>query len=199
MKILGVCASPRKEKSTHAALQAALQAAAAVPEIETELIELAGKKFGGCLACGKCMKELTCSQDDDFTALLPTLADPALAGLIIASPVYFGGMTAQCKAFIDRCVPLRRNGFRLADKVGGAIAVGGVRNGGQELTISSIHAAMLVWDMVVVSDGRPTSHFGGTGFSGLQGGIESDEFGLATARGLGDRVARLAAKLHHQG
>lgn len=196
MKILGICASPRKKQTTYAMLEAALNAAAEVEGVETELIELAGKKFGGCLACGKCMKELTCSQDDDFKPLLPRLADPAVAGLIIASPVYFGGMTGQCKAFIDRCVPLRRNGFLLAEKVGGAIAVGGVRNGGQELTIQAIHAAMLVWDMTVVSDGKPTAHFGGTGFSALEGGIAADEFGLTTARSLGGRVARLAAKLY---
>lgn len=195
MKVLGICASPRKGQNTFKALQTSLAAAAETPGIETELIEIADLKFGGCIACGQCVKELTCSQDDDFTALLPRLAADDVAGVIVASPVYFGGMTGQCKSFLDRCVPLRRNGFLWANKVGGAMAVGGVRNGGQELTIQSIHAAMLVWDMVVVSEGQPTAHFGATGFSGQKGGIEADEFGLATATNLGRRVGSLAAKL----
>ena len=84
----------------------------------------------------------------------------------MATPVYMGSMTSQGKAFLDRCVSLRRNGFLLRNKVGGVIAVGGVRNGGQSLTIQAVQAALLVQDMVIVSDGRPTAHFGGTVWSG---------------------------------
>jgi multimeric flavodoxin WrbA len=91
---------------------------------------------------------------------------------------------------------LRRNGFRFRNKVGGVIAVGGVRNGGQELTIQAVQAALLVWDMVVVSDGQPTSHFGGTVWSSHPDGVKGDTFGLQTVRNLGKRVAELAHKLH---
>jgi multimeric flavodoxin WrbA len=196
MKILGVCASPRKRKTSHDALSAALESARDfVPGVETHLVELAGQKLNGCLACGKCLKEFRCSQDDYMSELLPLLTQEDLGGIIISSPVYLGCMTAQAKAFLDRCVPLRRNGFLLRNKVGGAVAVGGVRNGGQSLVLQQIHAAMLVQDMIVVSDGQPTSHFGGTGFSGMEGGMKSDEFGLATAAGVGRRVAEVAAKL----
>jgi multimeric flavodoxin WrbA len=90
----------------------------------------------------------------------------------------------------------RRNGFLLRDKVGGVIAVGGVRNGGQELTIQMVQAAMLVQDMIVVSEGKPTSHYGATLWSGHPDGIEKDTFGLETARNLGKRVAEVAAKMH---
>ena len=196
MKILGVCASPRKGQTSYVALNMALQAAQdAAPEVETQLVELAGKQVNGCLACGKCLKEIRCSQDDYMAELLPLLMQKDLGGIIVSSPVYLGCMTAQAKAFLDRCVPLRRNGFLLRDKVGGAIAVGGVRNGGQSLVMQQIHAAMLVHDMIVVGDGAPTSHFGGSGFSGMQGGMKSDEFGLSTAAGLGKRVAEVAAKI----
>jgi multimeric flavodoxin WrbA len=196
MKILGVCASPRKGQTCFAALETALAAAQeAVPGVETELVELAGKQLNGCVACGKCMKKITCSQDDYMGELMPLLMDKDLGGIILASPVYLGGMTSQAKAFLDRCVPLRRNGYLLSNKVGGAIAVGGMRNGGQTVTLQQIHASMLVHDMVVVSDGQPFSHFGGTGFSGMEGGIKSDEFGLATSANVGRRVAGVAAKL----
>lgn len=196
MKILGVCASPRKGQTSFVALEAALNAAReATPGVETQLVELAGQQVNGCLACGKCTKKVTCSQDDYMGELLPLLMQKDLGGLILASPVYLGCMTSQAKAFLDRCVPLRRNGFLLRNKVGGAIAVGGMRNGGQSLVLQQIHAAMLVQDMVVVSDGQPTSHFGGTGFSGMEGGMKADEFGLATATNLGRRVVEVAAKL----
>jgi len=197
MKIVGISCSPRKGKSTKYALEVCLQAVKeSVPGGETTLIELSEMKINGCIACGKCMKVLECSQEDDFVKMIPTLSDPELAGLVVATPVYFGSMTSQCKAFLDRCVMFRRNGFLLRDKVGGVIAVGGFRSGGQELTIQSVHAAMLVQDMVVVSEGRPTSHYGATLWSGHPDGIEKDTFGLETARNLGKRVAEVAAKMH---
>ena len=197
MKIVGISCSPRKGKSTKYALDVCLQAVKEmVPDIETLLIELSEMKMNGCLSCGKCMKVLECSQEDDFIKMIPILSDSELAGLVVATPVYFGSMTSQCKAFLDRCVMFRRNGFLLRNKVGGVIAVGGVRNGGQELAIQSVQAAMLVQDMVVVSEGRPTSHYGATLWSGHPDGIEKDTFGLETARNLGKRVAEVAVKMH---
>jgi multimeric flavodoxin WrbA len=197
MKIVGISCSPRKGKSTKFALDVCLQAVKeTVPDVETMLIELSDMKMNGCLACGKCMKVLECSQEDDFPKMIPILSDPELAGLVIATPVYFGSMTSQCKAFLDRCVIFRRNGFLLRNKVGGVVAVGGVRNGGQELAIQAVQAAMLVQDMVIVSEGRPTSHYGATLWSGHPDGIEKDAFGLETARNLGKRVAEVTARMH---
>lgn len=197
MKIVGISCSPRKGKSTKVALDACLQAVKeTAPDAETMLIELSELKMNGCVACGKCMKVLECSQEDDFAKMIPILSDPALAGLVVATPVYFGSMTSQCKAFLDRCVMFRRNGFLLRDKVGGVIAVGMVRNGGQELAIQAVQGAMLIQDMVVVSEGRPTSHYGATLWSGHPDGIEKDTFGLETARSLGKRVAEVAARMH---
>ena len=128
------------------------------------------------------MKVLECSQEDDFAKMIPILSDKGLAGLMVATPVYLGSMTSQYKAFLGRCVMFRRNGFLLRNKVGGVIAVGGFRNGGQELTIQAVQAAMLVQDMVVVSEGRPTSHYGATLWSGHPDGIEKDMLGLETAQ-----------------
>jgi len=197
MKVVGISGSPRKGKSTFYALETCLQAAKeAASGVETILIELSEMKINGCIACGKCMKVLECSQEDDFVKMIPILSDSELAALVIATPVYFGSMTSQCKAFLDRCVMFRRNGFLLRNKVGGVIAVGGVRNGGQELAIQAVQAAMLVQDMVVVSEGRPTSHYGATLWSGHPDGIEKDTFGLETARNLGKRVAEVAGRMH---
>ena len=197
MKIVGISCSPRKGKSTRYALEVCLQAVKeTVQEAETMLIEIAEMKINGCIACGKCTKVLECSQEDDFVKMIPIFSDSELAGLVVATPVYFGSMTSQCKAFLDRCVMFRRNGFLLQNKVGGVSAGGGFRSGGQELTIQSVHTAMLVQDMVVVSEGRPTSHYGATLWSGHPDGIEKDTFGLETARSLGKRVAEVAAKMH---
>ncbi|MBP7934277.1 MAG: flavodoxin family protein [Phycisphaerae bacterium] len=118
-----------------------------------------------------------------------------LAGMIIGTPVYFGSVTAQCRAFLDRCAMFRRNGWVFRDRISGVLAVGGVRNGGQELAIQVVQAAMQCHDMICVSDERPTAHSGATVLSGGEGGVEGDDFGLQTARHLGERVAELAIRL----
>jgi multimeric flavodoxin WrbA len=75
------------------------------------------------------------------------------------------------------------------------IAVGGFRNGGQELTILAVQAAMMIQNMIIVGDNRPTAHFGGSGWSGHPGGIEQDSVGLETVRHLGKRVAEVAVTM----
>jgi len=196
MKIVGISCSPRKEKTTRQALEVSLRAAREKIEgVETVVIDLAGKNINGCIACGKCKKELGCSQEDDFIELIPILSDPDIAGMIVATPVYFQCMSSQCKAFLDRAVMFRRNGFLFGNRVGGVLAVGAFRNGGQELTIQSVHAAMLCQDMVIVSDGKPNAHLGGTLVSDSEGKIDDDKYGLESARNVGTRLAEVAAKI----
>jgi len=195
MKILGICCSPRKGRETFKAMEVCLAAAREVDErIDTELVELAGKTIAPCIACNICSEGLVCGIDDDFGELIPILADEAVAGVIVGTPVYFGSMTAQCKALLDRCVVLRRNGWLLRDKICGVLAVGGVRHGGQELTLQVVRAAMLCHDMICVGDGRPSGHFGAALYSGGEGGVETDEEGLETARNLGRRVGQVALR-----
>jgi len=193
IKIVAVCASPRKGKTTTAGLRICLEAAKAVdPEhIETELIELAGLKIDGNLAAGIPLEP---GQKDDFDSLVPRLSDPTVAGIILGTPVYFGNMSSLCKAFLDRCIVFRKN-FGLSNKVGGVLAVGGARNGGQEQTLRSVQAALFGQEMILVGDGRPTSHCGATLWNNGKDDIGQEEPGIATAKNLGRRVAEVARRL----
>ena len=196
MKILGINCSPRKGKTTFYALDQCLEAARKEQAgLETEIIELGGMDIHGCCACGHCKEKLKCSIDDDFAGIIPKLCDDEIKGIIIGTPVYFGTMASQCKAFLDRTVMFRRNGFLFRNKVGAVLAVGGVRNGGQELTLQAVQAAMLCHDMIVIGDGMKTAHFGASLYSGIDGGIENDEIGLITARNLGRRMAGIISML----
>lgn len=198
MKIIGISGSPRKEKSTNFLLSQCLGEVAETAEkigrkIETELVDLARLKMDGCISCDACKKGVLCSQKDDFQGLIEKFADPEVVGIIVATPVYMGSMTSQTKAFLDRSVIYRRNGFMFRDKLGGAIAVGGSRNGGQELTLQGVHAAMMIHDMIIVGDG---DHFGGAAWGNHPDGYEADATGIATARKLGKRMAEVACKLN---
>lgn len=185
LKILGISCSPRKGMTTAKAVQTALDAAKSVnPRITVELIDLGGLSFSGYSPT---------PPKDDFTAILPKLQDPTVVGLIIGSPSYFRGLSALCKAFIERCAPLREPKMLLDGKPLGVIATGAFRNGGQELVIEQIQVAMLCFGMIPVG-GRPPAFQGGT-VNSTKDSIETDELGLTTARNTGLRVADLALRL----
>lgn len=191
VKIVGVACSPRKGKTTAQALAICLEAAkAAAPEgIDVELIELAELEIPGAPAAGIPLRP---GQEDDFPEIVDKLTDRNVAGIIVGTPVYFGSMTYLCKAFLDRCIAMRVRKFALVDKVGGVVAVGGVRNGGQELTILGVQTALQCQEMLVVGDGRPTGHWGATVWNNGKDDISQDEFGVATLKNLGRRVAEVA-------
>jgi len=192
IKILAISTSPRKGKTTAAGLKICLEAAKAVdPErIETELIELADLSIPGGPSAGL---PLAPGEKDDFPALLPKLTDPKVAGILIGTPVYFGNMSYLCAAFLDRCMVLRKS-FAWSNKVGGVLAVGGARNGGQEQTLRAVHTALFGQEMVLVGDGRPTAHCGATLWNNKDD-ISQDEMGIATAKNLGRRVAEVARRM----
>jgi len=187
IKIIGLSCSPREGKTTAAALQVCLDAAKAVgPNVEVELIELAGRNIP--------VFDPAAPGSADFDQVAAKLTDPKVAGVIVGTPVYFGNMTSLAKAFLDQCMACRKKNLALANKVAGVLAVGGVRNGGQELAIAGVQAALMCQEMILVGDGRPTAHTGATLWN--QGDdISQDEFGLSTAKNLGRRVAEVALRL----
>jgi multimeric flavodoxin WrbA len=185
VRILGVACSPRKGMTTAKAVQIALEAAKAFsPRIAIELVDLGGLRIAGYSPTPPA---------DDFGAILPKLQDPALGGLIIGSPSYFRGLSSLCKAFIERCAPLREPTMVLANKPVGGVAVGAFRNGGQELTIEQIQAAMLCFGMIPVGGNPPA--FQSATVLATKDDISGDTLGLDTARKLGARVAEVAVRL----
>jgi len=191
--IVGVSCSPRKGKTTSTAVQEALKVAKEVDaRIETELLDLGWmeiKGWSGGAKPGEAAKIV-----DDFPLIEPTLRDPRLGGLIIGSPVYFRNMSSLCMAFLERCAVLRKPKLLLADKPVGVVAVGAYRNGGQELVIEQIQAAMLCHEVMCVG-GKPSAHQGATLWNAYKDDITKDEFGMDSARKVGIRVAEAALKL----
>lgn len=185
LRILGVACSPRKGMTTAKAVQAALDAAKSVdPRIQVELIDLGGLSIAGY------SPKLP---EDDFAAILPKLQDPELGGLIIGSPSYFRSMSSLCKAFIERCAPLREPRMVLANKPVGVVAVGAYRNGGQEMIIEQIQTAMLCFRMVAVGGNAPA--FQGATVLSTKDDISGDSLGLDTGMKLGAHVAEMALRL----
>jgi multimeric flavodoxin WrbA len=160
--ILGVCGSPRKQ-TTEFVLHEALRMLDK-DGFETEFFTVRGKNIGFCQHCDYCLRNKECKLKDDMYLVYPLFerAD----GLIFATPVYNGGMSAQTKTIMDRCRALLakdRNVFR--GKVGMAIAVGGDRMGGQELAIQQIITFYILNGAIPVSGGAFGANLGATFWS----------------------------------
>jgi multimeric flavodoxin WrbA len=103
-------------------------------------------------------------------------------------------MSALCKAFLERLAVLRKPKLLLADVPVGVLSVGAYRNGGQELVIEQIQAALLCHEVMVVG-GKPRAHQGATLWNNYNDDIMKDEFGIESAKRLGERVAEAALRL----
>lgn len=174
MFVVGISASPRKNGNSERILNFALEELKKRGH-ETEEIFLSETDIDPCIACGKCGEKGKCANDENASYVNNILRHAD--GILTVTPVYFGSMSAQMKAFCDKTLPLRRGGFLLKGKLGGAIAVGKSRNGGQELAVKDIHSWMLIHGMHVVGD---NSHFGGTVVSEF----EYDTIGKETVQGV---------------
>ncbi len=68
---------------------------------ETETVRLNSLQYKGCQACNRCKTKLAkCAVDDDLAAVLEWMREADL--LVLATPVYYGDVSAQLKGFIDR-------------------------------------------------------------------------------------------------
>ncbi len=68
--------------------------------VEAEVIRLRELRITPCQACDACAETGRCIIGDDMQLLYPKIQYSK--GLVLLSPVYFGGLSAQMKAFIDR-------------------------------------------------------------------------------------------------
>ncbi|MBN2518445.1 MAG: flavodoxin family protein [Candidatus Altiarchaeota archaeon] len=155
---------------------------------KTDFLNLWAKEIKPCLDCGVC-KTGDCPISDDMNSILGLMEKAD--GIIIGSPVYFGSVSSHISLLFERSLPARRHDFRLRNKVGGGIAVGGSKNGGQEFVLRTITNFFTLHDMVVVGDSMPTAHFGGAAQGRNTGDASKDEDGVATVKNLGKKVAEV--------
>ena len=102
MKVLGIVGSPRKDGNCDVLVKEFLDAA----DAQTDYVFLNEEDLAGCNACMGCV-EGDCIIDDDGNEIIAKLLDADV--LVFASPIYYGQMTAQAKAFVDRFYQVSRN------------------------------------------------------------------------------------------
>jgi multimeric flavodoxin WrbA len=101
MKIISLLGSPRGLRGNTGRLLRLVQDGAEAAGVQTETLVVDSDLVKPCLGCDTCHKKGVCPQDDGFEDLKDRIM--AADGIILASPNYINSVSAQLKAFLDRC------------------------------------------------------------------------------------------------
>jgi multimeric flavodoxin WrbA len=189
MKVIAINGSPRKKGNT-AALLNKLTSKLEAEGIETETINIGGKKVRGCTACMKCFenKNSQCVFDDDIINECIMKMKEA-DGIVIGSPTYFADVNTETKALIDRAgfVSLANDSF-FSRKVGAAVVA--VRRAGAVHAYDTINHLFGITNMFTVG-----SSYWNIGVGLNPGDVNDDAEGMQTMDNLASNMAWLLKKI----
>lgn len=130
MRVLAIMGSPRIRGNTDLLLDEFLKGAQS-EGAETEKIIVDKLKISPCKEYNACLRDGNCAIRDDMDDIYPKLLDADV--VIVASPMFFYGLTSQTKALIDRCQALWARKYILkqsppdSGRKGAFIAVGATK------------------------------------------------------------------------
>lgn len=185
MKLIAFNGSPRKNGNTQILIKEVFKNIEKHC-IETEIVQVGGNLLHGCSSCYACFKtkDGVCRLKDDRMNEFIAKVHEADA-IILASPTYYGAVTAEMKAFIDRLgLTSISAGRTLTHKIGAAVV--SVRRAGAVNVYDSLNRFMLGSGMIV-----PGSSYWNMGIGEKPGDILDDAEGMHNMSDLGEQLAWL--------
>jgi multimeric flavodoxin WrbA len=187
MKTLAINGSPREGGNTSRMLKRVL-AVCEKSGIETEFYQAGGRPIQGCLACEKCFENPgKCVTQDWIQDVYEKMKESD--AILLGSPTYYGDLTPEIKAIMDRCGYLAMSeGGTLKRKIGAAVTA--VRRAGGLHTLDSMQHFFLIQSMVV-----PGSSYWNMSLALEPSDFDADSEGIATMDTLGENIVWLLQKL----
>jgi multimeric flavodoxin WrbA len=190
MKVVAFNGSARQDGNTAILMNLVLDELRA-EGIETEMVQLAGEKISGCIACYQCMKNKDgkCAvKTDRMNEYIQQMQKAE--GILLGSPTYIADITTNMKALLERSsFVCRANGGEMFKrKVGAGIIA--VRRAGAIHAFSSLNYFFLISQMIVVG-----SSYWNIGIGRNIGEVNSDSEGLQTMKTLGQNMAWLLKRV----
>lgn len=186
MKVLLINGSPKANGNTFAALS---EVAKTLNEqgVETEIIQIGKKAVQGCIACGMCGRLGKCTFNDDLYYKVWSAVKGGIDGLIVGSPVYYGGPNGSLCALLDRV--FYSLSADLEFKPAASVVV--CRRGGASAAFDRLNKYFTMSNMPLVS-----SQYWNIVYGQTPGQAAQDEEGMQTMRTLGRNMAWLVKKLN---
>lgn len=187
MKVLLINGSPREQGNTFLALS---EVAKSLNDegVETEIISTGKQAVQGCIACGMCGRNGgRCTFHDDLYFKVMRAIKDGIDGLVIGSPVYYGGPNGSLCALLDRV--FYSLGNDLCFKPGASVVV--CRRGGASAAFDSLNKYFTIMNMPIVS-----SQYWNMAYGHTPGQVEQDEEGMQTLRTLGRNMAWMIRQLN---
>lgn len=155
--------------------------------IETEKLWLGKKAVPDCIACMKCQETGKCVFSDQVNEIAARIDE--YAGIVVGSPVYYGGPNGRLTSFLDRLF------FSIPDekfegKLGASIV--SCRRGGASAAFERLNQYFLMENMHVVSSQYWNQVHGSSADE-----VRQDEEGLQTMRTLARNIAWLLKSIEH--
>lgn len=179
MKVILINGSPHKNGCTYTALKEVADTLEK-RHIETDILYLGQKPIAGCIACGKCDEEGICTFDDHVNIIIQKMNQ--YQGIVIVSPVYYGGPTGQICSFMERLC--YAGGKKLEGMIGASIVT--CRRGGATAAFDRLNKYFQMNNV----------HLAGSQYWNMVHGTNPEEAkkdleGLQTMRTLGENMAWL--------
>ena len=186
MKVIAINGSPKKEGNTFHALSIIGEQLKA-NDIDFEILHVGNKMIHGCIACSKCAETMDkrCSgvPNDDLNKLNQQIYEAD--GILLGSPVYYGGIAGTMKSFLDRLFFVSgANGNLFRQKVGAAVVA--VRRTGGSSTFDCLNHYLNITEMIIA-----TSNYWNVIHGREPGEIMQDAEGVQCMQVLGRNMAWL--------
>lgn len=183
-KFLLINGSPNEKGCTAAAL-GEMSAEFERLGAQSEVLWLGKKPVQDCIACCKCSETGRCVFDDDVNRIAARIDE--FVGIVVGSPVYYGGPTGRVTSFLDR---LFFSGP--AEKFAGKLAASVVscRRGGATSAFERLNQFFLIENMVVAGSQYWNQVHGSTPDE-----VKQDIEGLQTMRTLAKNMVWLAESI----
>ena len=185
-KVLLINGSPRQNGNTFLALSEVSKTLNA-EGIETEIVSIGKRAVQGCIACGMCGQQGRCTFRDDLYNRVQSIIKEGIDGLIVGSPVYYGGPNGSVCALLDRV--FYSLGRYLEFKPAASVVV--CRRGGASASFDRLNKYFTILNMPIVSSQYWNMVYGQT-----PGQAALDEEGMQTMRTLGRNMAWMIEKLN---
>ncbi len=179
MKVLLINGSPKERGNTFRALS---EVAAALNSegVETQIVNIGKQAMQGCIACGWCGREGKCTYKDDVYYKVWRAVKDGIDGIVVGSPVYYGGPNGSLCALLDRVFySLSRE---LQYKPAASVVV--CRRGGASAAFDRLNKYFTMTNMPLVS-----SQYWNMAYGQTPGQVEQDAEGMQTMRTLGRNMA----------